>query len=844
MKKSIWSSILFLLATLSFANLGAQNEINLDYETPKTYTIAGLTVEGCEYTTQNSVILHTGLAIGDNVSIPGTDIGKAIKSLWDQNVFADIDISVENIVGDKVFLLIKVEERPRISSFTFRGVTKGHADDLREKLRFVRSAMWTKEKERRATRIIRNFYMEKSFFNTKVNFAVEDDELMKGGVKLKILVDRGERIKIHEIKVEGNQDFSDRRLKKKMKELKEKKGWRLWARSKYLPAKMDDAKDNLVAFYRQNGYRDAEVVFDTTYMYDENTLDVEMRVYEGNQFYLRNISFSGNYKYTDDSLSSILGIERGDLYNAELLDRRLNGDQNGRDVSGLYLDDGYLFFNADPVEVAVDGDSVDLEIRMFEGPQATIRKVIVEGNTKTSDYVILRELRTLPGQKFSRADLIRSQREILNLGYFNQETLQMVPIPDPISGTVDIKYVVEEKPSDQLQIQGGWGGRIRDQDGNTIGGGFVGTVQLGFNNFSTRKFFKKKAWNPIPSGDGQKLNLAVQMNGVGWQNYSISFLEPWLGGKKPNSLGVSTGYTVNQSPSNGFRMKTINTGVDYGMRLKWPDDFFRAYASLQYKYYDITNGRNAFTAIDFDDAFINIIAGRLTIDRTSIDAPIYARSGSQINFSIEGTPPYSLFDRGTDYATLEDATKFKFLEYHKWKFSSTWYFQVVKNLVIKPRVQFGYLGSYRNDYGISPFERFYLGGSGLGQFNFYGWEYIGLRGYPDNSIGPRPEGGNVNTQPVGGSIYHKYSLELRYPITLNQAAPIWVLGFAEAGNTWLGSNQYQPFDLKRAAGVGLRVMLPMVGLLGIDWGYGFDRITPDAPAVNGSQFTFVIGQEF
>ncbi|MEM7036491.1 MAG: POTRA domain-containing protein, partial [Bacteroidota bacterium] len=588
----------------------------------------------------------------------------------------------------------------------------------------------------------------------------------------------------------------------------------------------------------------AEVVADTVFQYDEKNLDVELKVFEGNQYFIRDVSFSGNYKYSADSLRSILGIEKGDVYDAERLDRRLHGDMTGNDISGLYLDDGYLFFNVEPTEVAIVGDSVDLEMKMFEGPQATIRKIIVEGNTKTSDYVILRELRTLPGQKFSRSDLIRSQREILNMGYFNQENLQVLPIPDPVSGTVDIKYVVEEKPSDQLQIQGGWGGRIRDQDGNVIGGGFVGTVQLGFNNFSTKKFFKKKAWNPIPSGDGQKLNLAVQLNGVGWQNYSISFLEPWLGGKKPNSLGASVAYSINRNPRNSFSMKTISTGLDYGMRLKWPDDFFRAFASVNYKYYDIRNGNLAFTALNFDDAFINIISTRFTVDRTSIDAPIYPRSGSQLNFSVEATPPYSLFQPGTDYANLDDATKFKFLEYHKWKFSSTWYFQIVKNLVVKPRIQFGYLGNYNSDYGISPFERFYLGGSGLGTFNFYGWEYIGLRGYPDNSIGPRPEGGSANTQPVGGNIFHKYTFELRYPITLNQAAPIWVVSFAEAGNTWLGAENYKPFELKRSAGVGIRVMLPMVGLLGVDWGYGFDKIHPDAAAPNGSQFTFIIGQEF
>jgi outer membrane protein insertion porin family len=767
-----------------------------------------------------------------------------VKSLWNQKVFSDVEISVDNIIADKIFLKIEVVERPRIAGFSFTGeVTKSQADDLKEKMNFfLRGTIWNDEKEKRARRVIENYYMEKGYYNTEVAFDVaESDDAMKNGVKVFMRVNKGNKIKIHEIKIEGNQDFSDQRLVKKMKELKEERWWRLWARSKYLPKKMDEAKDNLIAFYRNNGYRDAEVVYDTTYLFDDHTLDIEMKVLEGNQYYIRNIEFVGNYKFSGDSLKNILNIEKGDVYNSELIDRRLHGDQSGRDVSGLYLDDGYLFFNVEPVEVAIVGDSVDLEFRMFEGPQATIRKVIVEGNTKTSDYVILRELRTLPGQKFSRADLIRSQREILNLGYFNQENLQVLPIPDPVSGTVDIKYVVEEKPSDQLQVQGGWGGRIRDSQGNVIGGGFVGTVQLGFNNFSTKRFFQSKAWTPIPSGDGQKLNLAVQMNGVGWQNYSISFLEPWLGGKRPNSLGASVYYTINQSATTGFRMKTLGGGLDYGMRLKWPDDFFKAYASLSYKYYDIANGNLGFGSLNFDDAYINIISARLTIDRTSIDAPIYPRSGSAMNFSVESTPPYSAFSGIDDYSKINDAQKFKFLEYHKWKFSSTWYFQIVKNLVVKPKVQYGYLGNFNSTYGISPFERFYMGGSGLGAFNFYGWEYVGLRGYQDNSIGPRSSGSSAT---IGGNIYNKYTLELRYPITLNQAAPIWVVGFAEAGNTWLGVENFKPFELKRSAGVGLRVMLPMVGLLGVDWGYGFDKVVPGAAQPNGSQFTFLIGQEF
>ena len=833
-----------LASLLLFAVLAARGQNPLDFEKPETYTLAGFEVEGCVATSKNSVIINTGLRLGDKITVPGPVIGDAVKSLWEQGVFADIEMSIERIVDNNLFLRIKVLEQPKVNKVNFRGVSKTQSDELREKLRFVNNTMWTAEKAQRAERVVRNYFMEKSYYNAKVNFIQEPDTTRSNGVVMRFVVDKGDKVKVGDIRIDGNQDFSDERLIGKMKGIKEYRWWKFWGRSKFLTSKFNESKTNLIAYYRANGYRDAEILFDTVYQASEKFLDVDLNVYEGVQYYIRNIQFQGNYKYSEDSLLSILGIEKGDIYDSDLLDRRLHGDQSGRDIGGLYLDDGYLFFNADPVEVAISGDSVDLEIRMFEGPQATIRNIFVEGNTKTSDFVILRELRTLPGQKFSRENLIRSQRDIINLGYFNQETMQVIPMPDPQNGTVDIKYIVEEKPSDQLQVQGGWGGRIKDSQGNVIGGGFVGTVQLGFNNFSTRKFFQKGAWSPIPSGDGQKLNLAVQMNGVGWQNYSVSFLEPWLGGKKPNSLGSSIYYTINQNPRTGFKMQTVGGGLDFGMRMRWPDDFFKSFLSLSYKYYDIKNGRSAFSSLNFDDAYINIISGRFSVDRTSIDAPIYPRSGSTINFSVEATPPYSLAKPGTDYTKVDDPTKFKFLEYHKWRFTSTWYFQIVKNLVVKPKVQYGFLGTYNKDYGISPFERFYLGGSGLGSFNFYGWEYVGLRGYPDNSIGPRSEGASASSQPIGGNIYNKYTMELRYPITLNQSAPIWVVAFGEAGNSWLGVENFKPFDLKRSAGVGLRVMLPMVGLLGVDWGYGFDKVSPTAATRNGSQFTFLIGQEF
>lgn len=825
---------------LLLLGLGSVASAQIDYQAPKSYTLQGITVEGCEYYDKNSVILKSDLEIGDQINVPGPQITDAIKNLWKENIFSDISIDIDNIVGDKLFLLIQVQELPRISRYTFDGITKSQADDLREKIQFVRGTRWTEEKAKRAERVVRNYFTEKGFYNATIDIETSEDELMSNGMAIKIKIDKGPRIKINEIKFIGNQEFRDAKLKAKLKDVKEKKWWRVWKRSKYEPATYRTAKGGLIDFYNAEGYRDAKITFDTVYAYDEKSLDVEVQIKEGKQYFFRDINWVGNYKYRDGILDTLFGINKGEVYNAELMERRLSGDITGKDISALYLDDGYLFFNCEPVEVLIEGDSIDLEMRVTEGPQATIRKIIVEGNTKTSDYVILRELRTLPGQKFSRSDLIRSQREVLNLGYFNQENLQVLPLPDPQNGTVDIKYIVEEKPSDQLQLQGGWGGRVRNSAGEVIGGGFVGTLSLAFNNFSTKRFFNPKAWNPIPSGDGQKVSLSAQVTGTGWQNYSISFLEPWVGGKKPNSLGTTVYYTINRSLINDFRMNTLGGTIDYGRRMKWPDDFFRSFTSLGYKYYDIQNGGSIFggstQGTTFDSGFINVITLRQSFDRTSIDAPLFPRSGSAFSFSVEATPPYSLFGRynGRDLAEVPDDEKFNLLEYHKWKFSALWYHEIFKNLVVRPKMEFGFLGTYRKAYGVSPFERFIMGGSGFGGFNFYGLDYISLRGYPDNSLG---------SQNGGGNIYNKYSLELRYPLSLNQAAPIWILTYAEAGNTWNGFDNYDPFDLKRSAGVGIRVVLPMVGLLGVDWGWGFDNV-PGNDQPNGAQFNFVIGQEF
>lgn len=838
--------ILILLGKLILSTALAQ----FDASNPQTYILAGLEVVGAQFSDESEIKAVSGLAVGQTYQIPGADISDAIRRLWDENVFSDIRIEVTEASETAVMLEINVTERPRISKFDFEGISKSQADDLREKINFIRGTILTDSKRQSAKRIIRNFYVEKGFFNTEVTITSELDKILKNGVLVTISVDKGKKIKIDDIVVSGNESTPEKKLLRKMKKVNEKRWWRFWARSKYVPKTYREAKAMVIEYYNDLGYRDALIERDTVYRVDDKHVRVEMDIYEGIKYYHRNINWAGNVKYNSEFLEQKLGIDKGDIYSMKKLNQRLSGDPQSGDVSSLYLDDGYLFLDISPVEVLVEGDSIDLEIRVREGPQATIRKVIVEGNTKTSDDVIIRELRTTPGQKFSRDLIIRSQRELLALNYFNQENLGIVPMPDQKTGTVDLKYTVEERPADQLQLQGGWGGRVRDPlTGEVIAGGFVGTVQLAFNNFSTRRFFDPKAWRPVPSGDGQRLSLSFQMNGVGYRNFTVSFQEPWFGGKKANLFGVSASYLVFQNRTGGilgvggnsslFRNTIFSGSVDFGTRLKFPDDYFRSQTSFGYKYYDIQNPANFFPGFTGEDqAFINIITLRQSFDRTSVDAPIYPRSGSIISLSVEATPPYSLFDGTSDYSDQSPSQKFRFLEYHKWEFNSSWFWNIVGNMVLNAKVEAGYLGAYNSNLGIPPFERYTLGGAGLLQNGFaglIGLDVIALRGY-DNQV--------LNNNNEYFPIYNRMLLELRYPITLNQSAPVWVLAFAEGGNGYRRFREYNPFDIKRAVGAGIRVMLPMVGLLGLDWAYGFDRVRDTDLDVSGAQFHFIIGQQF
>lgn len=819
---------------------------NLDIANPKTFYIGGIEVKGAEYTDANTIISVSGLAVGDKITLPGSQTGESIRKLWKQNIFSDVNLSADKFVKEYVFITIFVKERPRISQFSFSGISKSQGDDLREKINFIRGSILTESKVQSAKRIIKNHFMEKGFFNTKVEITAKPDPVLKNGSWVEINVDRGKHIKIHEIVSENNLAFNDKKFVRKLKGTHVKRWWRLWAKSKYVPKDFDKSKDALMAAYNAEGYRDARIELDTVYAFDPKTVDVKLKMYEGKKYYFRNITWVGNYKYNSEQLKTVLGIKRGDVYNQQRLEKRLNGDPQGGDVSSLYLDDGFLFYRVEPNEVNIEGDSIDLEMRMFEGPRATIRKVWVEGNNKTSDYVILRELRTYPGEKFRRSDLIRSVREITNLGYFDQEKVNCIPIPNAETGTVDLKYIVEEKPSDQLQLQGGWGARLRNSAGQPIGSGFQGTLMVTFNNFSTRRFLDKKAWQPVPSGDGQKVSLAVQTS-IGYQVYSASFVEPWLGGRKPNSLGISTSYSVftyGLASNGGYKNRIFNTAIDYGKRLKFPDDFFQSYISLNYKYFDITNPTQIFPSFAGETkAYVNNLSLKYTLSRVSIDAPLYPRSDSNMNFSVELSPPYSLFTPNKNYEKMSIAEKTNLLEFHRWRFSSDWYFKIVGNLVLRTKVDAGFLGAYNTRLGISPLLRYYMGGSGmLGMYGgmYDGREVLALRGYKDLAISG--SGG------VGSAIFNKVSMELRYPITLNQSAPIWLLGFAEAGNGFQNVKSYNPFKLYRSCGAGVRVMLPMVGLLGLDWGYGFDNYGElngaTGTRLNGSQFHFILGQNF
>ncbi len=823
MTRCIWVLVFLLITgTASSQVLNTPTQTNpIDYSQPKQYRIGGITVSGANFLDPNALVSVTGLKVGDEITVPGEDISRAIQKLWDQGILGDVEVYVTKIEGNQIFLDFNLKERPRLSRFTFSGINKTQQDALREKINLIRGKVVTDAVLNSTRNVIRNYYLEKSFLNVKTIITQKPDSLLPNSVVLNIHVDKGDKVKIAEIDFVGNEAFKDSKLAKQMKKTKEKRIYKIFTSSKYQKSEYESDKEKLIAFYNKEGYRDATIVSDSVYKISEDRLGIQITVDEGQRYYYRNITWNGNYLYDDAYLTRVLGISKGDVYNKEELDKRLNYNPTGIDVSALYQNDGYLFFNIDPVEVAVVGDSIDIEMRMTEGPQATINKVTVSGNTKTSDHVILREVRTLPGQKYSRDDLIRSRNELAALGYFDPENIGLNPIPNPAEGTVDINYSVVERPNDQISLSGGWGGPI----------GAVGTVGLTLNNFSTRKLFNLSEWRPIPSGDGQRLSLNVQANGKYYQSYSLSFTEPWLGGRNPNSLTVSLYKTVyRRTDSEQDSRLNVNGGsVSLGRRLNWPDNYFHMSHSLSYSRYNLNN---YYLFEDFTDGNSNSISFVNTLSRVSIDQPTFPRRGSSISLSANLTPPYSLF--------TQKRNNYEFIEFHKWMFDASYFINLAGNLVLNTRAHFGFLGRYSDKTSIGPFERFKLGGAGLGGGNiFVGTEYIGLRGYNDEEV---VDVADPTLRSAGGIAYNKFVLEARQLISPNPAATIYGLAFLEAGNSFGSYERYNPFKLYRSAGVGARIFMAAFGLLGFDYGWRLDDI-PGQPDMKRGQFHFIIGQQ-
>lgn len=873
------------------------DESGLNYSNPQEYVIAGIEVTGLKVLDKNALISLSGLKVGDQVSIPGDDISGAIRKLWKHGLVGDVSIAIDKIEGDQIYLNIVLTERPRLTGFTFEGVKKSRETEIREDLNLIRGRILSDAIIRNTEVTVKNHYVKKGYLNAEVNVIQQQDTVNTDGVKLKIVVEPKSKVKVNKIQIQGNEQFADNRIKKKMKSTNEHVRFSLFKRaaeivigatpsniidfvdssyevsgselkefvtdniklnffksSKFIKSDYEDDKAKIIEFYNSKGYRDAEIVSDSIYAYNDNSVNINIHVNEGKKYYFRDIIWTGNFVHTDATLDKILAIEKGDVYNKELIDQKLTFNPKGPDISGLYMDDGYLFFRVTPVEVAVEGDSIDVEMRIYEGEQATIKNVIIAGNERTRDHVIRRELRTIPGQKFSRTDIIRTQQQLSQLGYFDPQQITPTPLPNPADGTVDIEWKVVERSSDQIELSGGWGGQF----------GFVGTLGLVLNNFSLRNMIKGK-FTPIPVGDGQRLSIRAQANGRQFQSYSFSFTEPWLGGKKPNSLSVSLNYSIQRTRGYEDRDGDPTTGVngkehlpafgDYngslsvkgitvglGRRLEWPDNYFTLTNSLSYLVYGLDNyGGSRGGGLGFSEGNANSIVFNTTLARNSIDNPMYPTSGSSISLSASFTPPYSLW-RNLDYDNVTNAERYKWIEYHKWMFDASYYVNLVGKLVLETRAHFGFIGSYSKEAGIGPFERFYLGGDGLAGQNFLlGTEIIGLRGYENNSITP-PYDGVGATDIRGGIAYNKFVMELRYPVTTGQAATIYGFVFAEAGNNFFTFEDFNPFENYRSAGFGARIFMPAFGLIGVNWGYGFDTL-PGFTEKSGAQFHFTIGQQ-
>ncbi len=803
---------------------------------PKKYILGGVEMEGAVYL-DTTILIHNiaGLAIGQTINMPGEEVSRAIDNLWRQGFFSDIQVLIAKMEEDKIYLLIKVEERPRLAKFSFLGLSKNQAKNLKDEVKIKSGDIVNEYLKNKASTNIKGYYIGKGFSNVTVAVNEVNDTTSRNSSILVFKVQKGDKVRIGDIVFEGNANIASSKLYRTLKDTKRYR-WYFFQGGKFKESEYQDDKEKVIARYNNLGYRDAQIKTDTVYSIKSNRLVIHIKIVEGNQYHFRKINWIGNTKYTIEQLNQVLGLHNGDIYNQSLLDKKLTYNEGGLDVSSLYMDDGYLFFNITPVEVLVENDSIDLEMRIYEGKQAIINSITIKGNTKTSDHVILREIRSKPGDKFSRANIIRTQRELSQMGIFDPEKGNVVPTPHPETGTVDIEYTVEEKPSDQIELQGGWGG-----------GYIVGTLGLTLNNFSAQKLFRKSEWTPIPSGDAQRLSVKAQSSGAYYTSFNASFSEPWLGGKRPNMFSVSTYYTILSSdylkysdPSKSL-MKIIGASVGLGKHLKWPDDFFSINHALTYQLYDLHNYQ--LIAVKNNDGinevFNNGISHNVnykgTIARNSIDNPIFPTSGSNFSLSVLLTPPFSAFQKNFDYNNATLAQRNKLVEYHKWRFDAQWFTPLPKKFVLYAKASFGFMGTYKKAFDVPPFDRYVMGGSELTGYANFNTEPIGLRGYADRSLTQIYENHNG-----GSTIFNRYTMELRYPVTTGQAATIYLLAFAEAGKPYNSFKYFNPFELYRSAGAGVKVFLPMLGLLGLDYGWGFDNPT----GVKKGNFHFSIGQAF
>lgn len=840
MNKFFFAIILSLLCSYSWAQITPRAQAPLQiptdsvsYLNAKEFIVAGITVSGTKYLDKDVLITISKLIIGDRITVPGDATSSVIKNLWAQGLFDDVKL-FPTYKGDSVYFEIEVLERPRLSKMNLKGVSKGQIEDIQKKLDDKAGKIVNENLRNTTTNIIKKHFAEKGFLNATVNIQERPDASDSNSVILDVDIDKKSKVKVNQIVFEGNKDFKAGKLKKLLKKTREKKWYNVFGSKKYLSDKYQEDKYALITSMRGKGYRDAQVISDSVWNHDESTVNIKINLYEGPKYYFGDITWSGNAQYPSSALDKALRIKKGDVFSEEELNERLNGSPNSDDIASLfYLNAGYLTYQADPVQTRIHNDTIDLDIRMYEGPQYTINKIIVNGNEITNDKVIRREIRTKPGQKFSKEDIVRSTREIASLGNFDETKTDPKPINiNSTEGTVDILYNVVEKPSDQIELSGGFGG-----------GQIIGTLGLTFNNFSLRNLFNLEAYKPLPKGDGQRLSLRGQANGKSYQNYSFTFSEPWFGGEKPINFGVtaytqlnSNGYYIDKTSDNYYKIRINGIGANLGRRLKFPDDYFTLNNSLNYDHYIITN----YPGYIFNNGVSDNIKFTTEFARNSLDVPIFPTTGSNIKLTIQATPPYSLFNN-TNYAIATPEQRYRFVEYHKWKFEAQWFQKIYGKLVLKAQTQFGFLGYYNKAVGQSPFERFKLGGDGMQTQQFIqGVDIIGLRGYSNGTV--IPEGSNKDIAENSGSpIFSKYVMELRHPITASQSATIFVLAFAEAGNTWNRFSDFSPFNVRRSVGVGARIFLPIFGLLGLDYGYGFDKI-PGSPDANKAQFHFSIAQ--